>query len=138
VHDCIVILVRRFYEQLWNNWDDAGVDHTLASSFTFRGSLGQQTTGRNGWRAYRDQIRHGSSDFHNQIITLVADGDQAAARLLYSGTHTGPLLDFPPTGRAFSYSGAAFFTATEGLLTSAWVLGDLHDLRRQLASDASQ
>ncbi|GAA1806696.1 ester cyclase [Planosporangium flavigriseum] len=138
MHEDIGSLVRRFYEQLWNNWDDSAVEHTLASDFSFRGSLGQQTTGRSGWRAYRDHIRRGSSDFHNQIITLVTDGDQAAARLLYSGTHTGPLLDFPPTGRRFSYSGAAFFTAAAGLLTDAWVLGDLHDLRRQLAMNNSQ
>jgi predicted ester cyclase len=137
VNEGIATLVRRFYDQLWNKWDDAAVDHTLAPSFTFRGSLGQQMIGRSGWRAYRDQIRRGSSDFHNEIVTLVADRDQAAARLLYSGTHTGPLLDFTPTGRAFSYAGAAFFTATGGLLTSAWVLGDLHNLRRQLATNAS-
>lgn len=136
MHDDIVTLVCRFYDQLWNNWDDAAVDHTLAPGFTFRGSLGQQTSGPSGWRAYRDQIRRGSADFHNEVITLVAERDQAAARLLYSGTHTGPLLGFTPTGRAFSYSGAAFFTAAGGLLTSAWVLGDLHDLRRQLAANA--
>ena len=34
-----------------NNWDDAAVDHTLASSFTFRGSLGQQTSDDSGWRS---------------------------------------------------------------------------------------
>lgn len=136
MHEGTVTLVRRFYEQLWNNWDDAAVEYTLAPRFIFRGSLGEQTTNRSGWRAYRDRVRHGSSDFHNEIITLVADGDRAAARLLYSGTHTGPLLGFTPTGRAFGYSGAAFFTASQGLLTSAWVLGDLHDLRHQLATTA--
>ena len=65
---------------------------------------------------------------------LAEDGDQAAARLRYSGTHTGPLLGYPATGRAFTYAGAAFFTAADGLLASAWVLGDLVDLRRQLAA----
>ena len=129
----IVTLIRRFYEQLQNNWDDAAVDRTLSPGFIFRGSLGVQTTGRNGWRAYRDQVRRGSADFHNEIVTLVANGNQAAARLRYSGTHTGPLLEYPPTGRGFTYAGAAFFTAADGLLASAWVLGDLVDLRRQLA-----
>ena len=62
----------------------------------------------------------------------MVDGDRAAARLLYSGTHTGTLLGMPATGRRFEYAGAAFFTASDGLLTSAWVLGDLDALRRQL------
>jgi predicted ester cyclase len=134
VHEDIVTLIRRFYEQLQNRWDDAAVDRTLAPAFIFRGSLGQEATGRAGWRAYRDQVRRGAPDFHNEIVTLVANGNQAAARLRYSGTHTGPLLDCSPTGRAFTYAGAAFFTAADGLLASAWVLGDLVDLRRQLAT----
>jgi predicted ester cyclase len=56
-----------------------------------------------------------------------------AARLRYTGTHTGRLLGIPATGRRFEYAGAAFFVAARGRLTSAWVLGDLDGLRRQLA-----
>ncbi len=60
------------------------------------------------------------------------DADTAAARLPYSGTHSGTLLDLPATGRRFEYAGAAFFTVEDGLLASAWVLGDIEGLRRQL------
>ena len=126
-------LVARFYDRLWNSWDDAAVDAVLAEQFRFRGSLGQETVGRDGWRSYRDAIRARLPDFHNEIVELVVDGDRAAARLLYSGTHTGDLLGYPPTGRRFSYAGAAFFLACDGQLAEAWVLGDLADLTRQLA-----
>jgi steroid delta-isomerase-like uncharacterized protein len=125
-------LVRRFYEQLWNAWDDAAVEDVLADDFTFRGSLGQETVGLDGWRRYRDMIRSGSRDFQNEIVDLVAATDRAAARLRYSGSHSGPLLGFAATGRSFEYAGAAFFTAAGGRLTSAWVLGDTERLRRQL------
>ncbi|MFZ0214508.1 MAG: ester cyclase [Candidatus Dormiibacterota bacterium] len=125
-------LVGRFYEDLWNRWDDAAVDDVLAPGFSFRGSLGQETAGRDGWRSYRDQIRRGSPDFHNEVIDLVATGDRAAVRLCYAGTHSGPLLGVAATGRRFSYSGAAFFTVRGGSLTEAWVLGDLDGLKRQL------
>jgi predicted ester cyclase len=43
------------------------------------------------------------------------------------------LLGIPGTGRSFRYDIAAFFTAHDGLLSEAWVLGDLDGLRRQLA-----
>jgi predicted ester cyclase len=124
-------LVRSFYDDLWNRWDDALVDRVLSPGFEFRGSLGTTTTCRDGWRSYRDSIRSGSSDFHNETVTLVGSGSTAAARLLYTGTHTGPLLGLPATGRRFEYVGAAFFTADDRL-TSAWVLGDLASLRAQL------
>jgi predicted ester cyclase len=115
-------LVRRFYGRLWNACDDAAVDDTLAVNVTFRGSLGQRTFGRDEWRMYRDQIRCGAPDFHNEVVDFTADGHRAAARLRYSGTHLGPLLGMAATGRAFSYAGAACFTAGDGLLTDVWVL----------------
>jgi len=126
-------LVRRFYDDLWNRWDDAAVPEVLAPDFAFRGSLGAETLGREGWRGYRDSVRAGSQDFHNEVLTIVVEGDRAAARLRYSGMHTGPLLGLPPTWRRFTYDGAAFFTRDAGLLTSAWALGDLQGLWRQLA-----
>lgn len=125
-------LIETFYEDLWNSWNDSAVDDTLGTTFDFRGSLGQQTTGRDEWRSYRDSIRAGSADFHNEIVALVCEGQRAAARLRYAGTHTGLLLDLPATRRRFEYDGAAFFVADGQRLAGAWVLGDLDGLRRQL------
>jgi predicted ester cyclase len=129
----IVGLIETFYGELWNNWNDGAVEATLSPDFAFRGSLGQETSGRDGWRGYRDLIRAGSADFHNEVVELVSDGPRAAARLRYTGTHTGTLLGLPATQRRFGYAGAAFFTADGQWLTSAWVLGDLDSLRRQLS-----
>lgn len=125
-------LVARFYQRMWNDWDDSCVQSTLARDVTFRGSLGQQTIGRDGWLGYRDQIRRGAPDFHNEVLDLISNDNRAAARLRYTGTHLGPLLGIPATGRRFAYSGAAFFTAQDGLITDVWVLGDLNGLKDQL------
>ena len=127
------LLVLAFYDELWNAWDDTRVEEVLDESFRFRGSLGQATIGRDQWRSYRDSVRTASGDFHNEVLTLVAAEDQVAARLRYTGTHTGSLLGIPATGRHFEYDGAAFFVAAHGRLVSAWVLGDLDGLRRQLS-----
>ena len=126
-------LVRAFYERLWNAWDDGLVPEVLHPELEFRGSLGTSTTGLAQWRAYRDGVRRGSSDFHNEVTELVVEGDRAAARLRWSGTHTGDLAGFAPTGCRFAYEGAAFFTADGGLLRRVWVLGDLDALRTSLS-----
>ncbi|WP_158892804.1 ester cyclase [Amycolatopsis anabasis] len=127
-------LVHRFYTDAWNAWDDGAVDELLAADFVFRGSLGDEVRGRDGWRAYRDKVRAAVPDFHNEVTDLVVAGDRAAARLAYTGHHQGELLGVPGTGRRIAYSGAAFFTARDGLLTEAWVLGDLDTLRRQVGA----
>ena len=126
-------LVERFYRQLWNQWDDGAVDAILADDFDFRGSLGMRTRGRDGWRGYRDMIRTGSPDFHNDVVELVCEPERAAARITCHGHHVGPLLGIDGTGRSFAYSAAAFFHCAHGHLSAAWVLGDLDALRHQLA-----
>ena len=97
----IGVLIERFHGELWNRWDDSAVEDTLSPGFAFRGSPGQQTSGRPGWRRYRDLVRGGSAEFHNEIVELVCDSGRAAARLCFTGTHTGPLLGLPATQRRF-------------------------------------
>jgi steroid delta-isomerase-like uncharacterized protein len=125
-------LVRRFYEDAWNRWDDSVVDDLLAEDFRFRGSLDQETLGRSQWRSYRDQIRQAVPDFHNEIVDLVTSPGRAAARLRFRGHHSGVLLGHQGQGGRIEYQGAAFFHCANGRLTAAWVLGDLDALRRQL------
>lgn len=125
-------LVDAFYQRAWNRWDDSVVDGILAPDFMFRGSLGDQVHGRAGWRGYRDVVRAAVPDFHNEVVDLVVSGSRAAARLRYTGHHVGVLLGVRGSGGAVGYDGAAFFTARDGMLASAWVLGDLDGLRRQL------
>ncbi len=125
-------LVRRFYEDLWNRWDDRAVDDVLAVDFEFRGSLGDVTHGRDEWRTYRDRLRRAVPDFHNEIVELVTSPGRAAARLVLTGHHHGVLLGHQGHGGAIRYEGAAFFRCSSGRLTAAWVLGDLDALRRQI------
>jgi len=127
-------LIERFYARAWNSWDDAAVTGLLDERVVFRGSLGDEVTGRNGFRGYRDKVRAAFPDFHNEILDLVIEGDRAAVRLRYTGHHRGGILGFPATGTLVTYHGAAFFTAREGRLAEAWVLGDVDSLRRQLGA----
>ena len=128
-------LVRRFYGEAWNRWDDTVVDELLAEGFAFRGSLGDEVQGRSGWRAYRDAVRSALPDFHNEIVELIVAPGQAAARLRYTGHHHGVLLGEQGSGAAIEYEGAAFFRCDDGCLTSAWVLGDIDRLRGQIHAD---
>jgi predicted ester cyclase len=129
-------LVLRFYERLWNEADDAAVDTTLSTDVRFRGSLGAETEGRDGWRGYRDEVRAGAADFRTEVVDLVCEPERAAARVRCSGTHTGALLGVEATGRTFEYEVAAFLRASGGLLSAIWVLGDLDALRGQLGVPA--
>jgi steroid delta-isomerase-like uncharacterized protein len=127
-------IVRRYYEELWNAWRLELIDELVAVDIVFRGSLGAEAHGREGFRRYVEMVRRTFPDFHNEIEELVAEGTTVIARLTYTGTHHGKLFEFEPTGSRVSYEGAAFFmVAPDGRIARAWVLGDTLGLRRQLS-----
>ena len=125
-------LIERFYNEVWNRWDEAVVREILDARFTFRGSIGTETAGVDGFLEYTRTIRAAFPDFTNTIDSLIIEGDRAAARLTYTGTHQGPMLGYAGTGNMIRYSGAAFFVCDAGVIKSAWVLGDLDALKQQL------
>jgi len=127
------LLIRRYYEELWNRWDFALAGELVGEDVSFRGSLGVEVRGREGFVGYMRSVARAFPDFHNTVEELVAEGDRVVARLTYRGTHGGPLFDLPPTGRAVSYAGMALFRIAGGRIASGFVVGDTGRLMRELA-----
>jgi hypothetical protein len=55
-------------------------------------------------------MRPAFSDIRATVNDLVAEGDQVAAYVSFDGVNTGPLLGFPPTGKAAVLSALYLFT----------------------------
>lgn len=127
-------LVRRFYDEIWNVPDLAAIPGIVHPAFSFRGSLGTPAHGHAEFAAYVSMVTSALSDYHCAIEHLVADDENAAARMLFSGRHTGDFRGHPPTGRPVSWAGAAFFRLEDGLIRDLWVLGDLISLDRELST----
>jgi len=127
-------LVRLFYDKLWNEIDLGAADEILHPDVTFRGSVGVGARGRREVCDYVLMVTTALSGYRCDVESLIADGDSAAAKVRFSGIHTGDFLGHPPTGRRVEWIGAAFFTADENKLREIWVLGDLESLRSQLGS----
>lgn len=125
-------LVERYYNELWNHWRFDLIPELLSSDITFRGSLGVDVKGHDGFLKYMQLVQSAFPDFHNTIEETLVDGSASAARLTYRGTHKGTLFGIPQTGRSFEYAGVAIFRFEHDLIASGWVLGDTVSLWRQL------
>jgi steroid delta-isomerase-like uncharacterized protein len=128
-------LVERFYHQVWNRADEAEARRILAVDFRFRGSLGPELRGPDGFMAYHRAVHAALENFTCTIEDLVAEQDRVAARLNFRGKHRGTMFGIAATGREISWSGAAFFKIRNGIISELWVLGDIEAVRRQLAPD---
>ena len=84
-------------------------------------------------RAIAEHWTAGFPDYRFDLIHLVAEDDMVAALMPFSGTHSGPVLDLAPTGRAVRVSEMVFFRIADGKIVEAWEEWDEHGMRRQLA-----
>ena len=130
-------LVRRFYEEVWNNADEAVAHEILSKDFAFRGSLGPEKTGVEGFLDYAHAVHTAFRDFHCSIQDLVVEDDRAAARMLFSGMHQAPVYGVPETDEIITWAGAAFFETDGRQITKLWVLGDIDSVKTQLGATAT-
>ena len=126
-------IVRRFYEELWNEWDLAVADELVADDVRFRGTLGTELTGREVFKGYVADTRAAFSDWHNRIDELIDAGGVVVARITCSGTHTGELWGTPATGRRVSYPAVGIFRLRDGVIQQAFVVGDTKELVRAIS-----
>lgn len=127
-------LVGTFYQRLWNERDLAIAPAILHPDVCFRGSVGEAVQGRSAVCSYVEMVTTALSAYRCDVQTLIVEGEQAAAKVLFSGQHIGEFLGYAPTGARVEWIGSAFFTAESGVLTDVWVLGDIVALRAQLES----
>ncbi|PWS36810.1 hypothetical protein DFH01_13255 [Falsiroseomonas bella] len=126
--------MRAFYAEVWEAGRLGRIPALMAPDVAFRGSLGSVLRGHDAFAGYVRTVRGALQRYRCDIVDLVEEAPRVAARMRFSGHHAGgPLLGVPPTGREVGWAGAAFFDCTGGLIRDLWVLGDLDDLRRQLA-----
>jgi len=125
-------LVERFYDVVWNQADEGTARRILHPDFVFRGSLGPELRGPDGFIAYWRSVHAALENFTCIIEELVETEERVAAKMLFRGVHRGVFFGVAATGREITWSGAAFFKIRDGLIGELWVLGDIDGVKRQL------
>ena len=77
-------------------------------------------------------LRTAFPDLHFEIEELVAEGDVVAGRLTMSGTHEGPLMGTPPTGRSVRQEHMHFVRFEDGKAVEHWGVRDDLVMMQQL------
>jgi predicted ester cyclase len=122
-------LVRRFYREAINERDLDAVDRLLTDDFVHNG----ERRGRSGQREVVAAFLDGFSDLQNEILLILAEGDLVAAHQRWSGTHDGPFLDIPATGRRAEFTSTAVLRIDGDLIAEAWDESDMLGLTHQLS-----
>lgn len=127
-------LVRRFYAEVWDRADEDVARAILDPGFAFRGSLGPERRGVDGFIDYMRAVHAALGEYRCIVDELVATESRAAARMTFTGIHRGGFFGVPATGRRITWAGAAFFAVAGGRIASLWVLGDIDAVKAQLGA----
>ena len=126
-----VELVRRHFEQIWNERDTSACDELMAEDFTEHGvaPFAAAAPGRvHGPTAMRETMAWLLEQFPDLVFlveAIVAEGDLVAARVRATGTNLGRLNGMlPASGKKFDYEQSHWFRTSDGKLVEHWATRD--------------
>jgi predicted ester cyclase len=131
-------IVRAFYKDMWDHTDLGLIPSIFHDDFTFRGSLGPVLVGHSAFADYVRWVTSSLEHYTSDILGMIEEGNQVAAKLRFHGTHRRPLFGRAPTGRHVWWHGMPVFTFEVGKVRDLWVLGDIHGLIRRLDGVADE
>ena len=126
-------LVRRTFEELWNQGNLAVADELYAADCTRRELDSPDTT--HGVEAIKQRVttfRTAFPDLHLTIDEIIEEGEKLATMWTATGTHTGDLEGIAPTGKKVSTSGTSIVRYANGKCVEELVSRDLYGLLKQL------
>lgn len=120
--------VRIFCKELWDYADKTLIPDLLYTDFTFRGSLGPELVGHDGFAGYVDLVTSTFGNYTTDILTMIEEGPRVSGKMRFHGHHRKELFGVAPSGRHVWWIGMPTFTSEEGKGRDLYVLGDIHGL----------
>lgn len=99
----------------------------LAGAFFLDGAGGAEALA-----AFITTLRTALPDFSFEIADIFGNDERVAVQFRLTGTHLGPYLTLPPTGRAISINGVGHYRFRDGRIWVNTQLLDMAGLMRQL------
>jgi steroid delta-isomerase-like uncharacterized protein len=89
-----------------------------------KGHKGLQAMLETQWRAF--------PDLHFIVTNTVVQGSQVASVWQAEGTHQGPIMNIPPTGRRVQVRGVSIIEVKDGLVVRGQYIWDLAGMLRHM------
>jgi steroid delta-isomerase-like uncharacterized protein len=91
-----------------------------------------QVAGPEGYRMFFSRMRAAFPDLQAAPETMVADEDSIAFAYTITGTHNGPLMGIPPTGKKIKIRGVQISKFKDGKMVERWGSSDELGMLQQL------
>lgn len=125
-------LVWKAYDTTFNRRDPAGARSCYAEAYVGHMPHHPQPIGLDQLEQEGLGIVTGFPDITVKFEDSFGDGDRLVVRHSFVGTHTGPWLGLPPTGKRIAYSGTDIYRFADGAIVEEWAQPDIFGVLVQL------
>ena len=124
-------LVSRLINEVINGQDYSILPDILHEDYTYR-APGEELRGPGALQALFTGYRTAFPDLNVRIEDMFGTGERVATSIKLTGTHLGPLMGMPPTGRRVSVDGIVHSRVGDGKIVEEWEIIDTASLLQQL------
>ena len=124
-------LIHRFFEVGINQNNPGVFDEIIASNYV-NYNLPAPAPGPDGLRQAVGMFKAGFPDLHATVEATIAEGDRVVTRGYITGTHNGPFMNIPPTGKSIHVNYIDVWRIENGKAVENWVQMDMLGLMQQL------
>jgi predicted ester cyclase len=126
-----------FVQKFWNEKNVAGLDNTHSLDFIAHNPVipGHPLP----YNMYKHVcLLHLAAfpDFRVTAENVVTEADKVAVRWTVNGTHLGPLMGIPPTGRPITFTGMTMYRFVDGKIVENWWAYDSLGMIMQITEPA--
>ena len=124
------VIVRRFFEEAWNQQYLNVVDEIFAPTVLFNG----QVVTREALKQALAARRVAFPDIHVTVDDQVAEGQKVSTRRTWQATHRGPYRGVAPTGKQVKWTQISVVRFSEGRIVEDWTVADELSILQQLGA----
>ena len=130
------IVVRRWYQELWNNWNISVTDELFSDDYLLQVPGVAAPLNREATKQVVAAHQTEFPDLKHSVDEVIAEGNAVAARWTVYGTHRGDFQGIAPTGKPVNLSGVTVHHLTKGRISETWLSVDNLELLQQIGAAA--
>jgi steroid delta-isomerase-like uncharacterized protein len=125
-------VIQAFIDDILNRGQLERANDLVKEDFVELDPLPGQEQEREGLKAIIFSLRSSFPDMHWAVQEIVAEGEKVVTRFVWTGTHRGPFLGIPATGRSVEVKGVVIDRLEDGKMADSRILMDTMGLMQQL------
>jgi steroid delta-isomerase-like uncharacterized protein len=128
-------LIRRWFEEVWNQGRADAIDEMLAVDAVCHGlseDASRPLKGPADFRPFHDVFRGAFPNMEVVVEDTIAEGDKVVARCSVRGKHTGNHLGVEATNAEVEFSGIGIGKIKDGKFVEVWNSFDFQTMNQQI------